>query len=650
VKVASTTAKSALVDLEVYGSGSTRAFTQVWDNQAFAAGVSRTFTATWTVPAGEALVAHPVKVGVFSPGWGTLYLWNDTAASFAVTTPVATTTTTTTTTLPPTTTTTVPPTTTTTVPAVPWTATATASPTQISPGTTVTFTARVTSSTTRSALVDLEVYAGTQARNFQQVWDNQAFAAGVSRTFTATWTVPAGEPLDTHSVQVGVFNPGWGTLYLWNGKAASFVVTTPATTTTTTTTPTTTIPPTTTTTRPATTTTTAPSSGLPALPAGWPTGLQMGSGDSPGGAAALRGIAPMSFRYQYLAGGANTGSGWSTWNPNGTFVTNYIQESRQVGMVPVFSYYMMLQSSPGSTMGEPAGVYANITNSSTMAAYYNDLKLFFQRAGQAGGVTVLHVEPDLWAYLQQKSTNDDARTVPMKVGGSGQSDVTGLPDNAAGFGQAIVHLRDVYAPNVDLGYSFSAWAVGGDFVYGDPADSVVDGLGVRNANFYKSMGARFDVAFTDLSDRDAAFKQYVYGDGGGSWFTADDYRRSNVFIGAFVRTARLRVVIWQIPLGNTKMRAENNTWNHYQDNKVEWLLEDPSRAHLAAYANAGVVAFLFGRGGDGPTCACDANNDGVTNPAAINGNNRISLSADDDGGYWHERTVLYYQTGAMALP
>ncbi|MDQ1425567.1 MAG: hypothetical protein QOD72_3065, partial [Acidimicrobiaceae bacterium] len=248
VKVASTTAKSALVDLEVYGSGSTRAFTQVWDNQAFAAGVSRTFTATWTVPAGEALVAHPVKVGVFSPGWGTLYLWNDTAASFAVTTPVATTTTTTTTTLPPTTTTTVPPTTTTTVPAVPWTATATASPTQISPGTTVTFTARVTSSTTRSALVDLEVYAGTQARNFQQVWDNQAFAAGVSRTFTATWTVPAGEPLDTHSVQVGVFNPGWGTLYLWNGKAASFVVTTPATTTTTTTTPTTTIPPTTTTT------------------------------------------------------------------------------------------------------------------------------------------------------------------------------------------------------------------------------------------------------------------------------------------------------------------------------------------------------------------------------------------------------------------
>jgi hypothetical protein len=428
-------------------------------------------------------------------------------------------------------------------------------------------------------------------------------------------------------------------------------VTTPTTTTpASTTTSTSTTLPTTTTTAAPTTTTTAPPSGLPALPAGWPAGVQVGSADSPGGAASLRGVAPMAFRYQYLAGGANTGTGWSTWNPNGTFASNYIQESRQAGMVPVFTYYMMLQSSPGSTMGEPAGVYANITNSSTMAAYFNDLKLFFQRAKEAGGLTVIHVEPDLWAYLQQRATNDDAKTVPMKVAGSGQADVTGLPDNAAGFAQAITRLRDRYAPNVALGYAFSAWAVGGDFVYGDPADSVVDAIGVRNGNFYKSMGAGFNVAFTDLSDRDAAFKQYVYGDGGGSWFTADDYRRSNVFIGAFVRTARMRVVIWQIPLGNTKMRAENNTWNHYQDNKVEWLFEDPSRSHLAAYANAGVVAFLFGRGSDGPTCACDANNDGVTNPAAINGNNRVSLNADDDGGYFKERVSLYYQTGALPLP
>jgi hypothetical protein len=383
--------------------------------------------------------------------------------------------------------------------------------------------------------------------------------------------------------------------------------------------------------------------------------MQLGSASGLGGAQELRNTAAFGFRYQYLAGGVNTGNGWSTWNSNGTFVNNYVAESRSVGMIPVFTYYMMYQSNPGVSMGEPQGIYANITNASTMTSYFNDLKLFFQRANEAGGLTVLHVEPDLWAYLQQRATNDDSRTVAMKVGTSGQADVAGLPDNAAGFGQAIARLRDRYAPNVDIGFHFSSWSVGGDWVYSDPPDSTVDGLGVRNANFYNSMflnstGSRFDIAFNDLSDRDAAFKQYVYGDNGTSWFNANDYRRSTVFIGAFVRTAHLRVVIWQIPQGNTKMRAENNTWNHYQDNKVEWLLEDAGRGHLSAYANAGVVAFLFGRGADGPTCACDANNDGVTNPAAINGNNRTSLSSDDDGGYFDERSVLYYQTGAMALP
>ena len=98
------------------------------------------------------------------------------------------------------------------------------------------------------------------------------------------------------------------------------------------------------------------------------------------------------------------------------------------------------------------------------------------------------------------------------------------------------------------------------------------------------------------------------------------------------------------------MRAMNNTWNHYQDNKVEWLLDDPGRANVSAYARAGVVAFLFGRGFDGNTCACDAQGDGITNPAPINGNTRDSQSADDDGGYFRERAAAYYAAGPMTLP
>jgi hypothetical protein len=71
---------------------------------------------------------------------------------------------------------------------------------------------------------------------------------------------------------------------------------------------------------------------------------------------------------------------------------------------------------------------------------------------------------------------------------------------------------------------------------------------------------------------------------------------------------------------------------------------------VRAYAAAGFAGFLFGRGADGATCACDAAKDGVTNPAPINGNTRASLSADDDGGYFKVQVRAYYASGAITLP
>jgi hypothetical protein len=62
-----------------------------------------------------------------------------------------------------------------------------------------------------------------------------------------------------------------------------------------------------------------------------------------------------------------------------------------------------------------------------------------------------------------------------------------------------------------------------------------------------------------------------------------------------------------------------------------------------------VVAVLFGRGADGPTCACDAAGDGVTNPAPIDNNAGASLNADDDGGYFEQQAANYYKTGVLAI-
>jgi hypothetical protein len=379
---------------------------------------------------------------------------------------------------------------------------------------------------------------------------------------------------------------------------------------------------------------------LPPLPAGWPTTLQIGMADDPGDAKALRKTAPFGFRYQYLAGGVNTGQGWATWNPNGSFVTRYETESWANSEIPVFTYYQLLQSKP--TGGDEATTdLAHLKDPALMNAYWKDVRLFFARAKSTHTV-VLHVEPDLWGYIEQAATNDDAATVPAVVPG-------GLPQNAAGFAQEFVNLRNQLAPNVILAYHMSGWGTKHDILYEKPPNATVVAYATRSANFYLSLHAKFDVSFEDFSDRDAGFYT-VQENNPKTWMKPADFARHLLYAKTFVALAGIRMVAWQIPLGNTVMRAENNTWDHYQDNRVQWLLGPDSRAHLRAYVAAGFVGFLFGRGADGATCACDAAKDGVTNPAPIDGNTRASLSADDDGGYFRAQARAYYRSGSLPLP
>jgi hypothetical protein len=411
---------------------------------------------------------------------------------------------------------------------------------------------------------------------------------------------------------------------------------------------------------------------LPALPAGWPARVELGMADSPGGAAAMKATAPFGFRYQYLAGGVNTGGGWATWNTNGDFPKFYIQDSAANGIIPVFTYYMLLQSTPGGGSESDAD-FGNLNNTGTMTAYYNDLKLFFQKAGAfPGQKVVLHVEPDFWGYMEQRATSDNATTVSAKVSETGLPELAGLPSTVSGFARAVVKLRDTYAPNVVLAYHISVWGTKIDIALSNPSDATVDMLAGRAAAFYNSLAANFDIAFAEFSDRDSGFYQYVYGDSGHSWWDPDDFRRNVRFLNGFSASAGKRIVMWQIPLGNTKVRAQNNTNGHYQDNRPEWLLDEPARTHLAAYRDAGVVAFLFGGGAGGTTCACDAIGDGVTNPAPINGNMLASeaaaagsppvqvmrgstptlvtpYAANDDGGYFRWRAWQYYHDGAVTL-
>jgi hypothetical protein len=387
-------------------------------------------------------------------------------------------------------------------------------------------------------------------------------------------------------------------------------------------------------------------------PARWPFAhLELGLTNPLGDAASLASPVRFPLRYQYLSGGVNTGRSWQHWSRGaGTYVATYIRESEAEHIVPVFSYYQLRQSDPGASIADEAQAdLDNLRDPATMRAYYQDLILFFQLASAAKGRVVLQVEPDLWGYIEQHAKHNDASSVPAAVAWSGIPTLKALPNDAAGFARAVLALRDRYAPRVIVGYHISVWGTGKNIVGSPLADHEVDRMAAKAAGFYRSLHAGYDVLFSELADRDSGYAQVREGQGAAAWWSAVDFEHHARFLAALHGRTRLPIVLWQVPVGNTLMRAMNDTAYHYQDNKLQFLLGEGSRRYLRLYLRAGVVALLFGSGQPQDTCACDADGDGVTNPPPIDGNTRLSLSADDDGGYFRAQAAGYYGHGALRL-
>jgi hypothetical protein len=316
---------------------------------------------------------------------------------------------------------------------------------------------------------------------------------------------------------------------------------------------------------------------LALLPLGWPHHLLLGVADAPGDAHRLAQHAGLDARYQYLAGGVNTGHGWSTWNPDGTFASIYVHESIAAHMIPVLTYYQMLQSQPAVGSSELQKDLSNLRDPATMRAYFSDYRLMLRRVAGAAGhhVAIIHIEPDLWGYLEQAHATALARS----------------------FARRLVALRDRLAPHVLLAWHLSVWGTGQDPTYSKPSLAQMDALAAKSASFYRALGTRFDLVFNDVTDRDAGFYQHVEGNPNTSWGPAD-FRRENAYIAGFTRRTHTSVVLWQLPLGDTLL---NNTWGHYRDNRLQWWLDDPSGRHLRATRDAGVIGLLFGGGAAGTT-------------------------------------------------
>src|SRR4051794_19447040 len=390
---------------------------------------------------------------------------------------------------------------------------------------------------------------------------------------------------------------------------------------------------------------------------------------------------PWSYAYQYLAAGVNTGSGWETWNTAGQFPLLYAQGANAHGYIPVFPYYELLQSN-GSCggCGEAQRDLSNLNNDAMMSSYYQNFILLMQRLGPGtydgiagyGRTAIVHVEPDLSGYAMQAVLDNNSHcysyctaqgnnpaNLTAAVQGTGVSQVAAYPNTYQGFNWALLHLRDLYAPNVLLAFHISNWATGPDISSDSRTTLDATALGQQAGSFAAQSGitgvpaglSTYDLLFNDVADRDAGYYKYVLNNPRIWWdrlnVTFPNFHRWESYIGAASQAAGRAVIVWQIPEGNQYFATDNNTNGHYQDNRAEYFF-----SHLGELQQAGIIALLFGAGNGGSTVHWDGMGDGITNPASICNsdgassgticNNHPSAHADDDGGYIRLQAASYY--------
>ena len=386
---------------------------------------------------------------------------------------------------------------------------------------------------------------------------------------------------------------------------------------------------------------------------------------------------PWRYRYVYLSGGVNTGAGWETYNtPAGQYAGYYMADSDSIGATSVFSYYEMCQSNGPlggiSSCGadNSAQDLANIDNAGVMSAYFANFRILLNQVKADGKPVVIHVEPDLWGYLQKQAASlgmTQASAVAAKVKTAGYSDaaVTGTADTAQGFACALLRMRDAYAPNAVMAIHASMWSSNQDLASNTSPTLNATTEADKTATFLNSAcvasnpfgGTTWDLVFNDLDDHDAGWWESAGGCNCTNAFFTHWWDPTNVKFPNFNRylswvtelKARTAVpqVAWQVPVGNQYFLTMNNQCGHYQDNVAQYFL-----AHPTNLFSAGLIAVLFGSGNGCQSTNTDAQGDGITNNGGatttdvagfcISCNTHTSTLSDDDGGFLRIFVGQYY--------
>lgn len=255
------------------------------------------------------------------------------------------------------------------------------------------------------------------------------------------------------------------------------------------------------------------------------------------------------------------------------YVRWLFDRAEKMQAIPILSFYGLLQ------LGREAGyrgreqqiVNQMLADKAAMRTYFEEVKRILQMCARFKKPVIFHSEPDSWAFMLwvglTMKTRDPNQTEAM-VKSSGMPDVSAYPDTVAGFAKALLHLRDITAPNTYMGFHAK------DCRAGLAPEKMVA--------FLREIG-KWDILIGDgighvLSTRSSG------------WWDAFDEKRFARYMkwcGMVTRETGLKYMHWQSVLGKSDYT----------------LLPDyPARERVSDYIRAGSVAcfidFRVRRGGD----------------------------------------------------
>ncbi len=263
-------------------------------------------------------------------------------------------------------------------------------------------------------------------------------------------------------------------------------------------------------------------------------------------------------------------------------MTSFIQLKGQIakglGAHLVLTFYDLLKrgqsagltARPNADVAEADIVQQTLEDADLMRDYYDGFIAVVQAASSTQTDALVQVEPDSWGFMlwaMGVEGRTDAGTLPVQVVSSGHPDLAGqaFPDDAGGFGQALVYLRDKYAPDVRLGWHAS------NFRSGTRPDVVT--------SFYSSVG-NWDVIVTE--------EPHLLSNEQNWWEPLDPVAlQTNVdWVASVSAGTHLPVLFWQVLIGPVDYHL---------------FAEDGGRDALQQLLGAGLIGILWEHQGSGAT-------------------------------------------------